>query len=85
MSGPIAAPAASTIVAGGGQSGVVVSIDGGLTWSSASFPAQATSFYVDYIGFTTATQGVLITSDSGGRSQLLMTRDGGNTWLTTRF
>jgi photosystem II stability/assembly factor-like uncharacterized protein len=83
--GPIAAPSASTIVAGGGQSGVVLSIDGGLTWKAASLPSQSASFYVGYLGFTTATQGVLITSDSGGHSQLLMTRDGGNTWLTARF
>jgi photosystem II stability/assembly factor-like uncharacterized protein len=81
----IAAPSASTIVAGGGQSGVVLSIDGGLTWKAASLPSQSGSFYVGYLGFTTATQGVLITSDSGGHSQLLMTRDGGHTWLTARF
>jgi hypothetical protein len=85
VSGPIAAPSASTIVAGGGQSQVVLSVDGGLTWNAASLPAQSTSFYVRYLGFTTATQGVLIASDLGSRTQLLMTRDGGRTWTPVKF
>ena len=85
VSGPIAAPSTSTIVAGGGQSQIVVSVDGGLTWNAASLPAESTSFYVGYLGFTTATQGVLITSDSGSRTQLLMTRDGGHTWTPVKF
>jgi photosystem II stability/assembly factor-like uncharacterized protein len=83
--GPIAAPSTLTIVAGGGQSQVVLSVDGGLTWSAASFPAQSTSFYVRYLGFTTATQGVLIASDPGSRTHVLMTRDGGRTWSPVRF
>src|SRR5450759_5162413 len=85
VSGPIAAPSTSTIVASGGQSQIVVSVDGGLTWKAASFPAQGTSFYVRYLGFTTATQGVLLTSDDGGHGQLLMTRDAGHTWVPVRF
>ena len=44
---------------------------------------------MSYLGFTTATQGVLITSDGGGYSpeltQLLMTRDGGRTWTPVKF
>jgi hypothetical protein len=85
VSGPVAAPSPSTIVVAGGQSQIVVSVDGGLTWKAASLAGQSASFYVGYLGFTTATQGVLITSDSGGRTQLLMTRDGGHTWTPVRF
>ena len=85
VSGPIAAPSASTIVAGGDGSQVVISVDGGLTWSAASFPAQSTSFYVRYLGFTTATQGVLIASDPGSRTHVLMTRDVGRTWTPVQF
>jgi hypothetical protein len=80
VSGPIAAPSTSTIVAGD-----VLSVDGGLTWKAASFPDLHTTFFVDYLGFTTATQGVLIVSDPGSRTHLLMTRDGGRTWTLVRF
>jgi photosystem II stability/assembly factor-like uncharacterized protein len=82
----IAAPTTSTIVAAGyGPSNsveLVASNDGGLTWTVVLNAGQV---QVTYLGFTTATQGVLITSDSGGRSQLLMTRDGGHTWTPVRF
>ena len=84
----IAAPSASTIVAAGSVTNgfeVVASHDGGLTWTVVLGPSQG---WVSYLGFTTASQGVLITSDVGGdqgHSQLLMTRDGGHTWTPVRF
>lgn len=82
----IAAPTTSTIVAAGyGPSNsveLVASNDGGVTWTVVLNAGQV---QVTYLGFTIATQGVLITSDSGGRSQLLMTRDGGHTWTPVRF
>jgi photosystem II stability/assembly factor-like uncharacterized protein len=83
--GLIAAPSPSTIVAAGGQSQIVVSVDGGLTWKAASLPAHFGSFYTGYLGFTTPTQGVLIASDTNNRSQVLMTRDGGHTWTLVQF
>jgi photosystem II stability/assembly factor-like uncharacterized protein len=82
----IAAPTTSTVVAAvsgpGNAIELVASSNGGLTWTSVlvTGPVQ-----VIYLGFTTATQGVLITSDSGSRTQLLMTRDGGHTWLPVQF
>ena len=86
VSGPIAAPSASTIVASSGASQLVMTVDGGLTWNAVSVPAQSTSFYARYIGFTTATQGVLISSDLGNsHGQMLMTRDGGHTWSAVQF
>jgi hypothetical protein len=85
----IAAPTTSTIVAAGygpiNSVELVASNDGGLTWTVV---LNAGPVRVTYLGFTTATQGVLITSDSGGdqgHSQLLMTRDGGHTWTPVRF
>jgi photosystem II stability/assembly factor-like uncharacterized protein len=85
VSGQIAAPSPSTIVATGGQSQIVVSADGGLTWKAATVPAQFGSFFAGYLGFTTPTQGVLITSDPGSRSHMLMTWDGGRTWSAVQF
>jgi photosystem II stability/assembly factor-like uncharacterized protein len=84
----VAPPAATMFKADGGASSgseVIASHDGGLTWTVVLGPSQG---WVSYLGFTTASQGVLITSDVGGdqgHSQLLMTRDGGHTWTPVRF
>lgn len=90
----IAAPSSSAIVVAGygpnaAGAEVVASTDGGLTWTVALSPGQLGTSSVSYLGFTTATQGVLITSNGGGNSpeltQLLMTRDGGRTWTPVKF
>jgi photosystem II stability/assembly factor-like uncharacterized protein len=40
---------------------------------------------VTYLGFTTPTQGVILTSGEAGQGRLLMTRDGGGTWAAVQF
>jgi photosystem II stability/assembly factor-like uncharacterized protein len=85
----IAAPSTSTIVAAGygpnNAAEVVASDDGGHTWTVVPSAGQVGPFWVSYLGFTTAIQGVLLTSDGGGHGQLLMTRDAGHTWVPVRF
>ena len=83
----VAAPTTSTIVVAATVPStnaveVIASRDGGLTWTSVLIPGPV---QVRYLGFTTATQGVLITSDPGSRTQLFMTRDGGHTWTPVQF
>jgi photosystem II stability/assembly factor-like uncharacterized protein len=86
----VATPATSTIVVAGdgpldaqGASTpvVIASFDGGHTWVTVLKPGTAT--FTD-LGFTTTTQGVLITT-VGATSRLLMTRDGGHTWVAVAF
>ncbi|HTS14193.1 MAG TPA: hypothetical protein VMH24_00890, partial [Candidatus Sulfotelmatobacter sp.] len=72
--GPVDGQGASTAL-------VIASFDGGRTWRTVLSPGQVT--FAD-LGFTTSTQGVLITQ-SGGTSRLWMTRDGGHTWAAVRF
>ena len=84
----IAAPSPSTIFATGEVANgveLIESIDGGLAWTVALSPDKLGTS-VTYLGFTTPTQGVLITSGPGGSSsRLLMTRDGGHTWSAVQF
>ncbi|MHB8397759.1 MAG: sialidase family protein [Candidatus Limnocylindrales bacterium] len=80
----VASPGRATIViAGTDASGSVLvgSFDGGLTWSTVLRPGAGP--FTD-LGFTTATQGIVITT-SGTTSQLRMTRDGGRTWSAVTF
>jgi len=86
----VATPNASTIVVAGdspldahGASTpvVIASFDGGHTWTTVLKPGQVT---FNDLGFTTQTQGVMITT-SGTTSRLLMTRDGGHTWAAVTF
>ncbi len=86
----VATPNTSTIVVAGespldahGASTpvVIASFDGGHTWTTVLKPGQVT--FTD-LGFTTQTQGVLITT-VGTTSRLLMTRDGGHTWAAVTF
>lgn len=68
-------------------SGVVRSADGGQTWRTSLKTGNAE---VTYIGFTTPTQGVVLTIAPAGTGavvggSLLMTRDGGDTWRQVTF
>lgn len=66
---------------GASSSVVIASFDGGHTWTTVLKPGAAT---FNDLGFTTQSQGVLITT-SGATSRLLMTRDGGHTWAAVAF
>jgi photosystem II stability/assembly factor-like uncharacterized protein len=72
--GPVNAQGASTPM-------VIASFDGGHTWTTVLKPGQVT---FNDLGFTTQTQGVMITT-SGTTSRLLITRDGGHTWAAAAF
>ena len=72
--GPVNAQGASTQL-------VITSFDGGHTWTTVLKPGLVT---FNDLGFTTQTQGVLITA-TGSTSRLLMTRDGGHTWAAVAF
>jgi photosystem II stability/assembly factor-like uncharacterized protein len=76
----IASPTSSVIALAGSQgSGTVVGVstDGGQSWTTT---LQLGTAHVDYLGFTTSSQGVLI-ADTG----MWMTRDGGHTWSQVSF
>lgn len=75
-------PGSSAIVVAGSLSGVgsalVASFDGGRTWA-ATYTLKGAGSFSD-VGFTTADQGVAITTSGVGEGRLLMTRDGGRSW-----
>ncbi len=76
----IAAASPSVIVVGGSDATgavIVATFDGGRTWSAVARPGA-----VDLrdLGFTTASQGVVILVPGEGPGTLQMTRDGGHTW-----
>jgi photosystem II stability/assembly factor-like uncharacterized protein len=77
----VAAPAPGVAFVAGSLSGVgsaiVGSFDGGATWTAVHVLQGAGSLGVS---FTTADQGISISATGDGRSDLLMTRDGGRTW-----
>ncbi len=85
----VAAVATSTggqVVLAGQRTGtgapiLLATFDGGTSWTVVHTGAAG----VSTIGFTTATQGVAIASDSSGSSSLLVTRDGGHTWTEVAF
>ena len=77
LGGGVATPDTSTIVVSGSDASgsvLVGSFDGGHTWSVV-LRAGAAGF-AD-LGFTTTTQGVVVTSSANGLDRLLITRDGG--------
>ena len=79
----LATPGRSTIVIAGFDShgsALAGSFDGGLTWKKVLSGGNDT--FSD-LGFTTATQGVVISTTSAGH--LLMTHDGGKTWSTVKL
>ncbi len=86
----IASPTASSILVAGRTaqgSAVVRSSDGGRTWQTALETGAA---MITYLGFTTPTQGVVLTIAPAGPGasvggSLLMTRDGGRTWHQVTF
>ena len=82
----VATPDSSTIViAGSDAQGPILlgSFDAGKTWSLVSRPAFAEGL-VD-LGFTTPSQGVVVTTSGAGTDRLFMTRDGGHTWSAVTF
>ena len=72
------------VIAGGDARGTVVvgSFDTGHTWKTLLQPVLE---QVSELGFTTASQGVLILTDDQATARLFMTRDGGRTWNPVRF
>jgi hypothetical protein len=80
MASQVAAASPSVIVVGGSDAtGAVLvgTFDGGGTWTVV---ARLGAVEIADLGFTTATQGVVITVSSDGPASLLVTRDGGRTW-----
>ena len=81
----VATPERSKVlVAGDGLNGptLVASFDDGATWA-ATLRLDNGGF--NDLGFTTPTQGVVVTTAVGGASKLYMTRDGGRTWSAVTF
>jgi photosystem II stability/assembly factor-like uncharacterized protein len=68
------------VAAGGSE--LFASYDGGQTWSGVLPPAAAT--FAD-LGFTTPTQGIVIQTDQGGTSRMLLTHDAGKSWTPVAF
>ena len=80
MAARITSPSPSVIVVGGSDATgaiLVGTYDGGRTWSVVA-PLGAVS--IADLGFTTTSQGVVVTAPADGPASLLMTRDGGQTW-----
>ena len=88
--GAIAAPAPDIIfLAGTGPNGttLVRSLDRGQSWHTVLETGVAT---ISYLGFTTPSQGVLLSAAPGGSGStdggsLWITRDGGATWVPVKF
>jgi photosystem II stability/assembly factor-like uncharacterized protein len=84
--GALATPEKSTIVASGsnssGTTSLVTSVDGGRTWPST---LNAGKVGISQLGFTTRTQGLVITMTESGAGAMLMTHDGGRTWSRISF
>ena len=82
----VATPDRATIVIAGVDTSrattLVASFNGGQTWSKV-WSATAVSF--TDLGFTTPTQGFVVTTDESGAGKLLMTHDGGRTWAPVTF
>ena len=85
LGGGVATPDTSTIVVSGvdaSGSVLVGSFNGGHSWSVV---LRAGALAFADLGFTTTTQGVVVTSSASGSDRLLMTRDGGHTWSAIVF
>jgi hypothetical protein len=79
----VASPAPSTVVVGGSSPALYATFDGGHTWQTVYQGTPGSGW--SYLGFTTLTQGVAITSPPSGRAAMLMTRDGGHSWAPVSF
>jgi photosystem II stability/assembly factor-like uncharacterized protein len=74
------ASASSSVAAAGCGGEIVATFNGGGTWSAVYDSGAGPS--IVYLGFTTTTQGVAIeASASSSLGSLLMTHDGGQTWV----
>jgi photosystem II stability/assembly factor-like uncharacterized protein len=80
---PAGTPSTVVLAVSGGRVGFLDStFDGGRTWQLV----YKTLGTVDFVGFTTAAQGVAIASASAsGPSEMLMTFDGGHNWAPVKF
>ncbi|HEY6538322.1 MAG TPA: hypothetical protein VI138_04685 [Candidatus Dormibacteraeota bacterium] len=79
--GPIASPSPTVIAIGDGTS-ILASFDGGGSWSTVFSGSKP----ITYLGFTTPSQGVAISSPyQGAPGSLLMTHDGGHSWAAIAF
>jgi hypothetical protein len=77
-----------TIVVADGQQGLLASFNGGANWrtvepGSAAGSAATPGNVFTYVGFTTPTQGVAVSTQP--TPTLFMTRDGGATWAPVSF
>ena len=80
MTAAIAAASPSVAVVGGTDAtgaALVATFDAGRTWSVVA--RLGTADLAD-LGFTTPTQGVVVTTSADKPATLMMTRDGGRTW-----
>jgi photosystem II stability/assembly factor-like uncharacterized protein len=79
----VASPSPSTVVVGGTTPALYATFDGGHTWQTVYQGASGAGWL--YVGFTSLTQGVAISSTPSGSADLLMTRDGGHHWAPVSF
>ena len=76
---PAAASPSTSVLAVGNGGDILTSFDGGSTWGTTYTGAGSTS--LDYVGFTTSSEGVAIEASlTSSTGLLVMTRDGGHTW-----
>jgi len=78
--GPIAAAPSTATVVAATASGLEASFNGGKSWQSVSSTQG-----ISYLGFENTAQGVAIASPISGSPTLLMTHDGGHTWIPVGF
>jgi photosystem II stability/assembly factor-like uncharacterized protein len=77
----VAPGSAATMAVADGSLGLLMSFDEGSSWHVALAPSAIPGGQLDFVGFTTATQGVAV---APGRA-VFMTRDGGHTWQAVTF
>jgi hypothetical protein len=78
-SSTLASPSTSVAAAGCGA-GIVATFNGGGSWGTVYTGGSGTT--IAYVGFTTTTQGVAIATAAGSAvGTLLMTRNGGESWV----
>lgn len=76
--GAALASPSSSVAATGCGAGIEATFNGGSTWTSVFSGSGA----ITYLGFTTSGQGVAVDAGSGSSlGSLLMTTDGGHTWV----
>lgn len=66
-------------IGAGGDSRILVTDDGGATWSESFRNEEAAAFY-DCMAFTTPDRGLAMSDPVDGRFRLVETSDGGHTW-----